>query len=422
MSFCPGCLWKPPKLGVGGQLARLVRLQAIVRDQWGAHSSGWTAETEPVCQCWRQRSERPPGRPQRALQGASWRVAAHRHAARCRTAGSSSCGGAAAACPPLLPTGPPPRAPHCPVLTPLTPCREFSRLPGGAQPAAGRGRLLGAAAALLAGSVGGVALCLSPDPPHQQQHAAQQAGQQQQAAAEAARAGPARAGAAPAEPKEPDLWDRWEGIKAFLGGWRKGAAAEVPLPMDKLTCHLPPGGARCRRCRSHRLDRCRCAAAEGLLQTGAVAREAPGCVCARRQRCRRAQPGTPSFSVDRPCLSHPAPGGAQGTAPSGTAPRSWCPAAPSTPPPSCTCACWSWRASTSQRWGGRWLGWGALQHLAQSGRLAELSRSAGVPAPRKGGPGGPGWPSPATLGIGRQAGTRAPVPAVGAAQPTRLPG
>lgn len=36
---------------------------------------------------------------------------------------------------------------------------------------------------------------------------------------------------------------RWAGIKAFLGGWRKGPApAEVPLPVDKLKCHLQPGG------------------------------------------------------------------------------------------------------------------------------------------------------------------------------------
>jgi hypothetical protein len=26
-------------------------------------------------------------------------------------------------------------------------------------------------------------------------------------------------------------------------GWRGGAPAEVPLPADKLKCHLPPGGA-----------------------------------------------------------------------------------------------------------------------------------------------------------------------------------
>lgn len=48
--------------------------------------------------------------------------------------------------------------------------------------------------------------------------------------------------AAAAEPKEPDLWDRWEGIKGFLGSWRKGKPTDVPLPADKLKCHLPPGG------------------------------------------------------------------------------------------------------------------------------------------------------------------------------------
>lgn len=39
------------------------------------------------------------------------------------------------------------------------------------------------------------------------------------------------------------LYHRWEGIKGFLGSWRRAAPTEVPLPVDKLKCHLPSGGA-----------------------------------------------------------------------------------------------------------------------------------------------------------------------------------
>lgn len=36
---------------------------------------------------------------------------------------------------------------------------------------------------------------------------------------------------------------RWASIKAFLGSWRKGSPpSEVPLPVDKLKCHMQPGG------------------------------------------------------------------------------------------------------------------------------------------------------------------------------------
>ncbi len=37
---------------------------------------------------------------------------------------------------------------------------------------------------------------------------------------------------------------RWASIKSWLSGWRKaGPAADIPLPTDKLKCHLPAGGA-----------------------------------------------------------------------------------------------------------------------------------------------------------------------------------
>ncbi len=36
---------------------------------------------------------------------------------------------------------------------------------------------------------------------------------------------------------------RWASVKAFLGSWRRGPPpSEVPLPVDKLKCHLQPGG------------------------------------------------------------------------------------------------------------------------------------------------------------------------------------
>lgn len=55
------------------------------------------------------------------------------------------------------------------------------------------------------------------------------------------------------EPKEPDMWDRWESVKSFLFGWRKrfGLGAEgqqlsqsqdAALPVDKLACHKLPVG------------------------------------------------------------------------------------------------------------------------------------------------------------------------------------
>lgn len=51
-----------------------------------------------------------------------------------------------------------------------------------------------------------------------------------------------------AEPKEPDLWDKWESVKGFLTRWRSRPAAPAApgapgaLPTDKLACHVPPGG------------------------------------------------------------------------------------------------------------------------------------------------------------------------------------
>lgn len=48
---------------------------------------------------------------------------------------------------------------------------------------------------------------------------------------------------AASEPKEPDLWDRWGQVKRFLWSWRRRAPTDVPLPTDKLACHVPPGGA-----------------------------------------------------------------------------------------------------------------------------------------------------------------------------------
>lgn len=69
----------------------------------------------------------------------------------------------------------------------------------------------------MVGGVGGTALALAP----------------QQAEAEAPSA----------EPKEPDLYDRWASIKSWLSGWRRaGPATDIPLPTDKLKCHLPTGG------------------------------------------------------------------------------------------------------------------------------------------------------------------------------------
>ena len=46
--------------------------------------------------------------------------------------------------------------------------------------------------------------------------------------------------------KPPDVWDRWDQVKNFLFSWRKsirgggggGGGAEVPVPTDKLACHL----------------------------------------------------------------------------------------------------------------------------------------------------------------------------------------
>ena len=36
---------------------------------------------------------------------------------------------------------------------------------------------------------------------------------------------------------------RWASVKDFLGSWRRAGPSEVPLPADKLKCHLPSGGA-----------------------------------------------------------------------------------------------------------------------------------------------------------------------------------
>ncbi|GAB4821427.1 hypothetical protein N2152v2_008473 [Parachlorella kessleri] len=54
------------------------------------------------------------------------------------------------------------------------------------------------------------------------------------------------AAAAASEPKEPSLWDQWARVKGFLTSWRSrkgaGAGGASPLPVDKLKCHMPPGG------------------------------------------------------------------------------------------------------------------------------------------------------------------------------------
>lgn len=44
--------------------------------------------------------------------------------------------------------------------------------------------------------------------------------------------------------KSPDMWDRWDQVKNFLTGWRKvrGVTTDVPLPTDKLACHMPSKG------------------------------------------------------------------------------------------------------------------------------------------------------------------------------------
>jgi hypothetical protein len=74
------------------------------------------------------------------------------------------------------------------------------------------------------------------------------------------------------EPKEPDLWDRWAQVKAFLSGWKQHAQPSQ-LPMDKLKCHMPPGGERSRRapaatqCVLHRgVLRASCAMAPAVLR------------------------------------------------------------------------------------------------------------------------------------------------------------
>ncbi|KAI3424828.1 hypothetical protein D9Q98_008214 [Chlorella vulgaris] len=88
---------------------------------------------------------------------------------------------------------------------------------------AGRATTYLGAVLLTASAGGGVALCLSP-------------------AAEQDSADSKRELHVACEPKEPDLWDRWETVKGFLGSWRRAKPADVPLPVDKLKCHLPPGG------------------------------------------------------------------------------------------------------------------------------------------------------------------------------------
>ncbi|KAL4437301.1 hypothetical protein ABPG75_004440 [Micractinium tetrahymenae] len=108
---------------------------------------------------------------------------------------------------------------------PPSPCRGLASSAGasaGPTDAAGPARrYLGAL--LAAGGVGGAALALAP----------------QQADAQA----PSADQAPSAEPKEPDLYDRWASIKSWLGSWRKaGPTADIPLPADKLKCHLPAGG------------------------------------------------------------------------------------------------------------------------------------------------------------------------------------
>ncbi|KAI7842112.1 hypothetical protein COHA_004306 [Chlorella ohadii] len=100
-------------------------------------------------------------------------------------------------------------------------CRHMATASSSAA-AGGRSRASLAAALLLVGSAGGagVALCLSP---HE--------------------AAVLQGAGGTSEPKEPDLWDRWASVKAFLGSWRRGPPpSEVPLPVDKLKCHLQPGG------------------------------------------------------------------------------------------------------------------------------------------------------------------------------------
>ena len=45
---------------------------------------------------------------------------------------------------------------------------------------------------------------------------------------------------------EPSLWDQWARVRGFLTSWRSrkgaGAGGASPLPVDKLKCHMPPGG------------------------------------------------------------------------------------------------------------------------------------------------------------------------------------
>lgn len=134
------------------------------------------------------------------------------------------------------------------------------------------------------------------------------------------------------EPKEPDLWDRWAGIKGFLGSWRKGKPTDMPLPTDKLKCHLAPGGAFC--C----LSSCRCLPHRSSLHA-ALPPSPPACL---------------------PCHSHPGTAAIplQGTAWIGTAQWCWSPAAASTPPLSCISACWSLRSNS---WPRRVPAWAALR-------------------------------------------------------------
>lgn len=152
-------------------------------------------------------------------------------------------------------------------------CREFSTSRGSAAPqhaACGR-RYMGAAAALLAGSVGGVALCLAAEP--------LQPVPQQQPLVAASTAEPT------AEPKEPDLWDRWASIKAYLNGWRRWSV-DVPLPADKLKCHLPPGGALGWACAARLQTVCPPAASQCTLQPYVVAPAADRqALCAPLLRC-----------------------------------------------------------------------------------------------------------------------------------------
>lgn len=158
-------------------------------------------------------------------------------------------------------------APTCSLCGLFPVCRGFATSAGASSGPAGaawpvRGYL---GALLVVGGVGGTALALAPQQAEAEAPSAEPKEPDLYDRQAASSVGPAAAtvhsravqnmlqrqpgspGCLPCEPRPPysPTTCRWASIKSWLSGWRRaGPATDIPLPTDKLKCHLPTGGAR----------------------------------------------------------------------------------------------------------------------------------------------------------------------------------